>query len=288
MIGIGVSTVADRSLKENLIYSVKRPDSVAINSDSDDSDIEIVEPNDVQEVQREQEIEIIELSDVDEDIPQELPKEQGLIAINNVKNINRKEHDDTVEQVPQVLDDQQSLAAEIHSENIKNAEKDSEELVESVEEISKELDTIDSETAEEKISEPIPEPKPVTQLSSLSVEDLQRKHQELRHWKASKAILIEAQPMKCGRKRRASTFALDKTDKTQNENLTKPKRGRPKQHKEVKEKLIELAKSQPAKEVAPKRKQGVKVKLTKENRGAFLTEPIPIQKKRGRPRKNSI
>lgn len=280
-----MSTDADRALRENLIYRVKRPQSFAINSDSDDSDIEIVEPNDVQEVQREQEIEIIELSDVDEDIPQELHEEQGLVATNNVKNINCKEHDDTVEQVSQVLDDQQSFAAEMHSENINNAEKDSEELVESDKKISKELDTIGSETAEEKISEPIPVPKPVTQLSSLSVEDLQRKHLELRHWKASKAILIEAQPMKCGRKRRASTFALDKT---QNENLTKPKRGRPKQHKEVKEKLIELAKSQPAKVVAPKRKQGVKVKVTNENRGAFLTEPIPIQKKRGRPRKNSI
>lgn len=113
--------------------------------------------------------------------------------------------------------------------------------------------------------------------------DFGKKIQTLRHWKKPAAVLIDPLPMKKGRKLKDTTNVNESLVASQPR-----KRGRPKLTEEAKQ-LKNLDKKQEPKAKKIRKKREVKIKNTEDNRnrGAFLTEAVPIRK-RGRPRKNAV
>lgn len=113
--------------------------------------------------------------------------------------------------------------------------------------------------------------------------DFDNKIQKLRHWKKPAAVLIDPLPMKRGRKLKDATNVSGSPSTVSQSR----KRGRPKLTEEAKEQLRNLNKKKEPKAKKIRKKRVVKIKNTEENRGAFLTQTIPIRK-RGRPRKNAV
>lgn len=117
--------------------------------------------------------------------------------------------------------------------------------------------------------------------------NIAEKEQKLRHHNLATAKLIEPLPQK---KRRKRIINFEPEDDDEAAEPVK-KRGRPRKSRdpEINLKLKILADSKTPKEPKRKRKQGLKVKNTVNNRGKFLTEAIPkVPKRRGRPKKNVI
>lgn len=140
-----------------------------------------------------------------------------------------------------------------------------------------------------------------TEAPPMSASDLKRHQEQLRHWNQPRVKLIEAPNMKKQRKRKASCLSDTLSDSSTNfvpfkkkpgrkkkanssVPTTKRKPGRPRKvPEEKKEKLKKLSEANPPKPPpAPKPVRGVKVKVTKDNRGKCLTEPIPTPTKKPR------
>lgn len=113
---------------------------------------------------------------------------------------------------------------------------------------------------------------PVLGISKL--QELKERQESLRHWNISKPPIIDPLPMKIGRRKKQPVSG--QPSEVNPQCASKKKRGPV--PKDRKEKLAALVKPVEEKTTEPKPRRGLKIKLTKNNRGNFLIVPPADQK----------
>lgn len=264
MIGFGVCPEnADKTVPANFIFSVMRAETVEISDESSDDDI----------------LEIIDLpassprvSPDDQDTKKKILENQGVADLNvNPKDISSNGQHSEPEEL------QNKSSAECQSEFETEVNLPENEIEECPEATAEGSSLPSSTKAATKVGKAVL----VSSEVASKFPNLLQKQQELRRWNQQPAKLIEAPNMKKPRKRRASSPDYVGTGTfDSNETPVKRKRGRPrKRPEELKEKLKKLAEANPPKKIPPKPKRGVKVKVTEDNRGKFLAQPVATSAK---------
>lgn len=246
VIGFGVCPRdVDSSLRTNFIFTLRKADTVEIADES--SDEAVIRPHVVY---------IIDESENDE----------------NTENQNEPSATDNGFESDRTHNIEK-LEAQYTSGSTENGSKASENDI-SVDSIVSEDPSPSGSTAEHE------ESKTETFVKGLAskIPEILSKQQQLRRWNQNAVKLIDQDDLpgsKRMRKRKAVPPEDNLTATTSRlENLLNGKTRR-KRTDEVKEKLKKLADAHPPKEITPKPKRGVKVKVTKETRGEFLTKDVP-------------
>lgn len=131
------------------------------------------------------------------------------------------------------------------------------------------------EKAPENSKEPCTSQSVITGPPLSKVQQLKEKQESLRHWNVSKVPVIDPLPLKTGRQRKEPEQPVAGPSTGKRKNQKQPavqgapkKRGRP--PKELKERLAAIVPPVQEKPKDPKPARDLKIKITKNNRGAFL------------------
>lgn len=250
--------LADAQSQETYLFNVVRQEVVELDDDTDDDDVQIVEVDsgnesgDVRELQKTPDEEIVDRAN-----------DAGV-------DVGQRTDAGEVDNRMEVADEQENPMSEADEEDIP--------MNEAAE------DSSDS-NAQDNSDQPSTSQNHTPSIATTILQKIREQQEKLRHGNMSKTPIIDPLPMKTGRRKKEPQEPVAGPSGLNLAQSAPKKRGRPRKAtskepkkrlqptKELKERLAAIAPPLEEKPKEPKPHRDIKIKITKNNRGYFLSKP---------------